>query len=442
MLKFLATKRFWKRFALTVGAVVLLLVLVCGSFAWWVNHQWASRVAAIRATGTPASLAELAPERVPDDQNAAAILGSVQPRLDEFSKDYAHFYNSPLGEAYSDARDKCEPPTADEIAVIREIVNKYPDIDAALAKAATCDQYASQTDFSLPAPVFLEEVTGEGGRRFRTVARFANWRMQVQIADGQAEQAVQVGLETLRLARLHDAEPCLANYLVGVAVRGIAAEPLCDALALGGVSPEVHAALDAELAKQDDPERFQKVLITERAFVASNIVDMSKCNSEVCKRGAPYVSNVVMEWYGVGVLDAMNEHITTADQPWYKLYGDRKSTDTKSTGHGVLADLLLPAIQAAHDANARITATLRALRIFNALTEYRDQHGREATGLADLSLPKEATIDPFSGEPLKLKHTDEGWVVYSVFTNGVDDGGNFKDMKDCGVAPRKLRATR
>jgi hypothetical protein len=31
--------------------------------------------------------------------------------------------------------------------------------------------------------------------------------------------------------------------------------------------------------------------------------------------------------------------------------------------------------------------------------------------------------------------TQEGWVVYSVMKNGKDDGGEFADEKDGGVAP-------
>ena len=86
-------------------------------------------------------------------------------------------------------------------------------------------------------------------------------------------------------------------------------------------------------------------------------------------------------------------------------------------------------------------ATLRALRIFNALRGFADKNGRDAAGLDELSLPKEATIDPFSGEALKLKHTREGWIVYTVFRNGVDDGGRFIELNDYGVAPPRLRLT-
>jgi hypothetical protein len=85
---------------------------------------------------------------------------------------------------------------------------------------------------------------------------------------------------------------------------------------------------------------------------------------------------------------------------------------------------------------------LRALRVFNALEQYREVHGREASGLRDLGLSKEAAVDPYSGEPLKLKHTDGGWIIYSVMDNGVDDGGDFNGMKDYGLAPPGRRSVK
>ena len=138
----------------------------------------------------------------------------------------------------------------------------------------------------------------------------------------------------------------------------------------------------------------------------------------------------------LSALDYYDEEIQAAEQPWTEGHkrgvGHRQLPEAPS-GQGVLADLLIPATQAAYEANERaIAAMLRSLRIFNALTQYRDEHGREASGLEELSLPKEATIDPFSGEPLKLKHTDDGWIIYSVMTNGVDDGGRLQ-------GPQRLR---
>ena len=42
-------------------------------------------------------------------------------------------------------------------------------------------------------------------------------------------------------------------------------------------------------------------------------------------------------------------------------------------------------------------------------------------GIRDLPLSDVATTDPFSGNPLIMKQTAQGWVIYSVFENGTDD---------------------
>ena len=64
---------------------------------------------------------------------------------------------------------------------------------------------------------------------------------------------------------------------------------------------------------------------------------------------------------------------------------------------------------------------------------------RDARGLADLDLPREATIDPFTRRALIVKHVEDGWRVYSVGENLVDDGGRFEgifwDIKDYGLGP-------
>jgi hypothetical protein len=148
-----------------------------------------------------------------------------------------------------------------------------------------------------------------------------------------------------------------------------------------------------------------------------------------------------LKHYWIGVLDYFEEELKFVERPWIDGRGwvGRRPRPDAPSGHGVLADLLIPATQAAYDANARSTAMLRSLRVFNALTDFPQKHGHEVADLANLKLPKEATLDPFSNKPLILKHTDDGWLIYSVGINGIDDGGDFTDMKDYGLAAREAR---
>jgi hypothetical protein len=76
--------------------------------------------------------------------------------------------------------------------------------------------------------------------------------------------------------------------------------------------------------------------------------------------------------------------------------------------------------------------------VLNALQAKAAPDAKEPPRLSDLGLPPEATIDPFNGQPLHVKKLPQGWLVYSVGQNLVDDGGVLgSDPKtsDVGVGP-------
>ncbi len=77
----------------------------------------------------------------------------------------------------------------------------------------------------------------------------------------------------------------------------------------------------------------------------------------------------------------------------------------------------------------------RSLRILSALQVRVPPGGDKVPQLNDLGLPAEATIDPFNGPPLRVEKVPEGWMVYSVGSNGVDDGGKLDQRTDVGVGP-------
>jgi len=443
MLNFLVQKRFWKRLAITAGLLIVVLLIADFFMVWWTEHRLQAKIVEISAAGDPTSIADLAPEPIPADQNAAAILERVAPQLESFEKERDQWLNSPPGVAFENAEDHGDLPTVQQITAVRQIVDKYAEIDQALSEAAACNHYASQIDYSHES-IGLDSTIAMPINNLRIALRYEAWRMLVLTADGRQDAAIKHGIEMLKVVRLFDAEPLIVNSLVALAVRGVAVQSLYDALAAGPVSPESHAALDSELALQDDPRRFVHALKTERAYSLSVALEGRLLSEE--RDTFPLVWKMFgwpMKMLYIEALDWYDTNLELAARPWHETQGriGRFDNDSLKTEFGIMADLMLPALEASYDAEARTMATLRALRIFNALTQFRDEHGREASGLDDLSLPKGATIDPFSGEPLKLKHTDDGWVIYSVYINGVDDGGDFKDMKDWGVAPPKYRAT-
>jgi hypothetical protein len=440
-MQFLRSQRFWKRLAIGAVLVIGVLLIANGIFAWRADRRLQRQVDLIRAEGAPASISELAPQPIPEAKNAAAIVLKLRPRIAAFADEQGKFYNTPIGKAYDEAGERGESPTAEQIAAIRAILDKYPDVSAGIAAAAGCNQYASQMNYSLNQRKFIEELI-DNQSDVRQAARFLAWKMEVDLGEGKVEGAVEHGLQMMRLARLYDNEPSMICFLIGVAIRGIAMESLYDAITAGKVSEATHAALEAEIAMHDNHERLRRAIITERAMGAGWFDAVVEENT--FRLFLPRLLGWPMKNYQTECLVMMTEQLKLADRPWHELNKQFKSGVPPETpsGHGVLADLLMPAIRASFQANARGIALLRSLRIYNALRQFSEKNGREATGLAELNLPAEVTIDPYSGKPLKLKHTDDGWTVYTVMENGVDDGGDFKELKDFGLAPRNRRSTK
>ncbi len=89
---------------------------------------------------------------------------------------------------------------------------------------------------------------------------------------------------------------------------------------------------------------------------------------------------------------------------------------------------IMPASVRALITQARCIAQLRAARGALALERARLIQGRLPEAV-DTLLP----VDPFTGQPLRFKKQGDGYVVYSVGENGVDDGGDEKKDITCRV---------
>jgi hypothetical protein len=431
-MRLLPSGRHLKRLAIIAGLLIAVGLIVNAVMAWQTETQLADRIAAIRAGGDPTSIAELAPEPVPETDNAAAYLASVQADLAEFSKLYGEYYSAEEGKSLDQREDEGLPPTDKQVAAMGAILDKFPQIDIALEAAASCDRYASLLDFSLDHSPFLQALL-ENTQRVRTAVRFLDWRIKVDIAEGRHDDAVARGIELLRLARLYEQEPSMVQFLVGIAAREIAARSLYDALSAGPVAPELLVELNEEIARHDDPQRLVQMLKKERAISISGLDTLSM---QVAP-GAARAIGWPVKRYQIGVLDFYAEQLEIVARPWLEVQKQirRAGAPRGDSGHGVMADLLAPAIRAAYEAYHRNVAVLRALRIYSALVQYRAEHGSQASGLSDLKLPEDLVRDPFSGEPLKLKRTEDGWLIYTVWQNGIDDGGDFTEMKDWGLGP-------
>ncbi|MEM9657724.1 MAG: hypothetical protein AAF961_05115, partial [Planctomycetota bacterium] len=92
----------------------------------------------------------------------------------------------------------------------------------------------------------------------------------------------------------------------------------------------------------------------------------------------------------------------------------------------VLLSLFLPAVNAANDAADRDQAYLTLAQTAAALAIYRLEHGEypEALGQLAPEILPQPPVDLYTGAPLVYQKRGEGYLLYSAFTDGKDDGGD------------------
>jgi hypothetical protein len=92
----------------------------------------------------------------------------------------------------------------------------------------------------------------------------------------------------------------------------------------------------------------------------------------------------------------------------------------------LLLALCLPALPAAMDASDREQCWWQIRITAGALSVYRAEHGEYPESLEQLvpDVVENLPVDFYSGRPLIYQRRTEGYLLYSVFENGVDDGGD------------------
>src|SRR5207302_3333920 len=89
---------------------------------------------------------------------------------------------------------------------------------------------------------------------------------------------------------------------------------------------------------------------------------------------------------------------------------------------------VMPAVKIIGEADRRVQANLRCAVAALAAERYRLGQNRWPESLEVLvkaGLLDAVPTDPFDGKPLRLKHTIDGLVIYSVGQNHLDDGGKI-----------------
>ncbi len=414
-------QRMLKWIGIIAGAAIVILLLGNAFFVRIAGTGLEDRLAALRRAGEPVRIADLAHQPIPSEKNADAFLHRAAGDLEAIRKELEAMYprvGYPTGALTPAEQERLE-----------KLFAAHPQFLPLLEQAADCPDSDPQLDTTLPRTRFLQECLDLAGRH-RPLSRVLKARSALLMSQGRPDDAVAAQLLALRLARHWRREPMLIGFLVTASGEYVAIEEINRVLQAGPVSPATRRAIDAELALHDTMDGFTWALRSERAFSLATLREMLGPGSWLT-RG--FINRALIR-----LLDLYDRHLQYAAQPYARTVARRRSPPPLFEGlnpYGRLVTLLEPGLISAREPAERIRAMSRALRVLNALQARVPAGGDRVPALDDLGLPAEATLDPFTGEPLRVTRTPRGWMVYSVGSNGADDGGTFEKGADVGVGP-------
>ncbi len=394
-----------KLFSFSLVAL-LLIVFTGGGFVFYRLAKFRSAVSELKADRQPVSLLDLAVPIPIDGPNSSIHLRRLATPLKSFEEEMFAVGNEVLSE-----------PVDDEvIAKFHEIEKAYPDVFPLIDKVIA--DYTIEIDVT---GEFDEDLTNylEDCQLLRSCARVMSWEMRILEAEGKPDEAVEVGLEILKLTRLFDAYPTIVAQLVRVACRGIAIQAIHDVIIEHPVSDEIREKLNVELALLDGVSDYRHSLVTERAVGIESVSEQN-------------MFQIAMN--GVGYLDYVASQIENADKEGFERDLSFEE-DFSYIVDGLLTGGIIPALQQTRHAIDRLRSWVRALRIINGLTANPEkakvvQDGATKEALAALGIPEVMMVDTVTGELMKVTRKGDAWVVYSVGADKVDDGGSHDQVKD------------
>lgn len=407
-------KRFIRGLAIGIGALLVLL-LVAHTIAIWVTGRALEReLAARRELGLANTIEELAGPPIPDGQNAAWYMQRGATWAQAIGQDL----NDVVLE-HDFSHDRLSPEHRQRVA---DLEVAFERMLVPLRQAAELNEYRSLLLATREERLDALEELLESHRTTRLIVWLLHLRALQQLEDDRPGDAFDTVLVMYAVGRHQMHDPTMTSYLVGAAVKMTASPILLRMLAEGSLDDEQRRRLDEELARHDRIEPLRGALQSEIVVGFPAFVDVFG-----------YFPRPLVNFWKTQYL----RYLTAVDQALTTSARDQQplSIATSMPPLGFPVSLMQPAVEAMLEAANRDIANTRCLRVLIALQSYLAEHPDPANAtpsLDDLGLDADVTRDPFTDEPLRLRRTDDGWLVYSIGADGEDQGGDFEKAKDVG----------
>ncbi len=405
----------------------------------------------IRKTGQPTTLAELDkwyPE-VPASENAANVYQMA------FGKYFENIDNKLiLACGLAEYPSLGDPIPEDVFNASNEFLEKNREAIALLHRAAEMEKCRFNVDLKLGLGTLLPHLSP-----LRQGARLLSLESLLSAEKGDSKTAFDATISGLKLPTSLKNEPVLISYLVSIACEAIVFSSLETMLNKVKLSDSQLSELSKCIAEseQDNADSLERALYGERAWWnTTSSVDLLLLLGSSGSKPSHFEKLCAYLFFFSG-LETFNkikyskridELIGIARKPYEKSSLDAFDTKLKNlSAYYYFVRIGLASLTRVSVKKANMEATIQTAIAGLAVERYRLKHDKLPESLDDLvpDFLSEVPVDPFDGKELRYRKgtvklerpipggnstsgpfeiiDKNGYVVYSIGANGIDDGG-------------------
>ncbi|MDG2385640.1 MAG: hypothetical protein P8N76_28480 [Pirellulaceae bacterium] len=382
----------------------------------------------------------IAPARIPDRDNAAIVYEQSYDALEEASWSETH------RDKWQDWIDlESKDFNVDDPDLKSFLKKQGPTLILLRQAAEKAGCHFGRNYSQLSFDLMLPELT-----HLRQAARLLSLDARYRAAQGDMQTALEDVGAIYSLAEHVGSDPLLISTLLTKAIDQVATDTFQEVLALAGqqdiaqrITSDQLQAIDLD-GSMSLARLYQRSLRGETAFGLNLFYQMSNGNLDWSQgfSGTTSQPSPANSFFRIFLLPddltsyrkIMSDFSSVAAKPFYEARDDLDNLDERFEQEpmGIITKMITPALAAATEQVAQGDARHQTARLGLAVARYRSKTGDLPKTLEEL-VPDYIPIlprDPFDGEFMKYRVTDDGAVIYSVGPDGKDDSGTIFDAKE------------
>jgi hypothetical protein len=429
-------RRWWQRWSVRLGVLLLAGLVGFAAMLYRAEYRLQSELARLDRDdpGWRLDDIEAAREVLPDDRNSARVVvaaADLLPNLWPPTGFFEAFQNLPPNRR----------PNGSAYGLLRSELDEQEPALAEARKLADLPRGRYRLTYRRPnvkGTIFLVDQ-----QKSRTAAQLLNYSALRRADEGDAGGALRECRAAVNAGRSLGDEPLMVSQLIRIAGVGLGCNAAARVLALGEPPPDELAALQHLLEDEDAYDGLPICIRGERAFlhelvtaIETGQLPLSTVTSAVAPGTvpAPGLVGTLLRPSFKGehpqILARMTRYLEASRLPPERQVLAEAALDAELRNlsqTAMLTRMLMPAVGNVAESCRRKHAQVRCLILALAAERFRRAHGRWPATAAEVTpeLLPAVPVDPFDGQPLRLRRLADGIVVYSVGLDGTDHGGKL-----------------